>query len=140
MTIEIVTVENGAAFNNRLDALLEEHAVGIGTPFDPQAVGFEARDPEGVFLGGLYGWGQLGWFFVKSLALEPGARKAGVGGRLIARAEEHARAAGLVGVYLDTYAFQAPDFYAKMGYTEIGRLPAAGGHPQRIWFAKTLDT
>jgi GNAT superfamily N-acetyltransferase len=94
---------------------------------------------DGSLLGGLYGWGQLGWFFVKLLALAPGARGRGIGGQLLGEAETHARRSGLVGIYLDTYEFQAPEFYAKMGYTEFGRLPAAGGHPQRIWYAKTLD-
>lgn len=125
------------SFATRLDDLLDAHAELNGTPFDPQTTGFVARDGDTV-LGGLYGWGQLGWFFVKLLALAPEARKTGVGGRLLAEAEAHARAEGLVGVYLDTYEFQAPDFYRKMGYSEFGRLPAAGGHPQRFWFAKTF--
>jgi len=123
-------------FEKQLDDLLDDHAEANGTPFDPRAVGFVARDGDGTVLGGIYGWGQLGWFYVKLLALEPGTRKGGVGGRLLAEAEDHARSEGLAGVYLDTYEFQAPGFYEKNGYREFGRLPAAGGHPQRIWYAK----
>jgi len=127
------------AFEKRLDGLLDDHAEVNGTPFDPQTVGFAAHNGDGAVVGGLYGWGQLGWFFVKLLALAPEARKTGAGGRMLAEAEAHARAEGLAGVYLDTYEFQAPGFYEKMGYTEFGRLPAAGGHPQRIWYAKIFD-
>ena len=138
--IEIVkTAGEDAVLEGRLDGLLDAHAEAIGKAFDPQTVGFVARDGDGAFLGGLYGWGQLGWFFVKLLALEPSTRKAGIGGRLLTEAEDHARAEGLVGVYLDTYEFQAPGFYETMGYTEFGRLPAAGGHPQRFWYAKIFD-
>lgn len=130
--------ENGL-FEKQLDDLLDEHAEANGTPFNPQSVGFVARNGEGTVVGGLYGWAQLGWYFVKLLALAPEARKTGAGGRLLADAEAHARGEGLVGVYLDTYEFQAPGFYEKMGYREFGRLPAAGGHPQRIWYAKIFD-
>ncbi|WP_370321320.1 GNAT family N-acetyltransferase [Oricola sp.] len=126
-------------FENQLDVLLDDHAEANGTPFEPRTVGFVARDREGKIVGGLYGWAQLGWFFVKLLALAPEARKTGAGGRLLAEAEDHARSEGLAGVYLDTYEFQAPGFYEKMGYAEFGRLPAAGGHPQRIWYAKIFD-
>lgn len=136
---EITITENGAELQLRLDQLLDKGAEALGHPFNPQAIGFEARDRDGTFLGGIYGWGQLGWFFVKLLALAPEARKRGVGGELLTRAETHARETGLCGIYLDTYEFQAPGFYAKMGYEEIGRLPAIGGHPQRIWFAKKLQ-
>ena len=135
---EITTTENTAELQLRLDRLLDDGAEALGHPFNPQAVGFEARENDGTFLGGIYGWGQLGWFFVKLLALAPEARKRGVGGKLLEKAEAHARSEGLSGVYLDTYVFQAPEFYAKMGYEEIGRLPAVGDHPQRVWFAKTL--
>ncbi|MCI5076247.1 GNAT family N-acetyltransferase [Oricola sp.] len=138
--IEIVKFEGeDEGFAKTLDDMLDDHAAVNGTPFDPQTVGFAARDGDGAVIGGLYGWAQLGWFFVKLLALAPDARKTGAGGRLLGEAEAHARAEGLSGIYLDTYEFQAPGFYEKMGYTEFGRLPAAGGHPQRIWFAKIFD-
>lgn len=137
--IEIVKFEGeDESFGKTLDDLLDAHAELNGTPFEPVTAGFVAREGDAV-VGGLYGWGQLGWFFVKLLALTPEARGTGAGARLLADAEAHAREAGLVGVYLDTYEFQAPGFYAKLGYTEMGRLPAAGGHPQRIWFCKQFE-
>ncbi|WP_421858315.1 GNAT family N-acetyltransferase [Oricola sp.] len=137
--IEISTIEGeDEALEQRLQGMLDTHAERNGTAFDPQTVGFVARDGDGAFLGGLYDRGQLGWFFIKLLALEARARQTGVGGRLLAEAEAHARASGLIGVFLDTYEFEAPGFYAKLGYKEFGRLPPVGGHPQRMWFAKTF--
>ena len=136
---EITITENGAELQLRLDRLLDDGAEALGHPFNPQAVGFEARDGDGTFLGGIYGWGQLGWFFVKLLALAPEVRGKGTGSKLLARAEEVAREMGLAGVYLDTYDFQAPGFYKKLGYSEVGRLPKAGQHPQRIWFCKIFE-
>ena len=94
---------------------------------------------DGELLGGFSGKAHLGWLYVLLLATAPDARGTGVGAALMKRGEVIARNMGLVGVYLDTYDFQAPGFYERIGYTEIGRLPAAGGHPQRIWFRKLFE-
>ena len=67
------------------------------------------------------------------------ARGGGIGAQLLARAEAMAREDGLVGIYLDTFEFQAPRFYLREGYREIGRLPKVGDAPQRIWFAKEFN-
>ncbi|MBW3095754.1 GNAT family N-acetyltransferase [Pseudohoeflea coraliihabitans] len=128
----------GVELAARLDAMLDEAADALGVPFNPVEVVLEAREPDGTLLGGLSGYGQLGWLFVKLLALTPEARGRGVGMQLIRRAEDVAREHGWSGVYLDTFTFQAPAFYRKLGYREIGRLPAIDGHPQRIWFARKL--
>lgn len=135
-----ITIEEGkgTAFDGALDRLLDVDAMQAGHPFIVDEMFWRATDGSGKVVGGLSGKAQLGWLFVKLLALAPDARGSGLGGRLLEKAEDHAREHGLAGVYLDTYEFQAPDFYKKMGYAEIGRLPPAGGHPQRIWFAKTL--
>jgi GNAT superfamily N-acetyltransferase len=138
--IEIVEiVGDGKALAVRLDLMLDEAADAAGNPFEPRPLNLEARDEDGTFLGGISGYGQLGWLFVKLLAVAPGARGSGVGAQLIVRAEVLARANNLAGVYLDTYEFQAPGFYEKLGYQAFGQLPAAGGHPQRIWFCKVLS-
>ena len=37
-------------------------------------------------------------------------------------AEAEARKRGVRNVFLDSFSFQAPKFYAKLGYREYGRL------------------
>lgn len=134
--IEITVVEDEAKdLDGQLVHILETHSSEAGSPFVEEDVGVRATQ-DGKLLGGLTGKAHLGWLYVKLLAMTPDARGKGVGARLMERGEEIARGMGLVGVYLDTYDFQAPGFYEKIGYTEIGRLPAAGGHPQRIWYRK----
>ncbi len=67
-------------------------------------------------------------------------RRAGAasGGRLLAEAETLARARGLVGIWLDTHGFQAPDYYPRLGYTEFGRIEdQPPGHTRRF-FQKRL--
>ena len=49
-------------------------------------------------------------------------RGQGYGEKLLLRAEEEARSRGVKNVFLDTFSFQAPDFYQKLGYRVFGEL------------------
>ena len=137
--IRIERCDEEAGFGEAVDRLLDQHAEAVGHAFDPRPLNLRALGEDGTFLGGLSGYGQLGWLFIKLLALSPAARGQGAGKRLIEAAEEFARDNNLGGVYLDTYEFQAPEFYRKLGYREFGRLPALGNRPSRIWFCKVLE-
>ena len=136
--IELVEGED-ALLTGAVDAILDEAAAAKGHPFEGRKVHLWALDANGSFLGGLVGAHLQRWFFVKLLAVSPEARGGGIGAQLLARAEAMAREDGLVGIYLDTFEFQAPRFYLREGYREIGRLPKVGDAPQRIWFAKEFN-
>ncbi len=131
--------DDDALLTGAVDAILDEAAKAQGHPFEGRKVQLRAQDAEGRFLGGLIGAQLQRWFFVKLLAVSPEARGGGIGAQLLARAEAMAREDGLVGIYLDTFEFQAPRFYLREGYREIGRLPKVGDAPQRIWFAKEFN-
>jgi GNAT superfamily N-acetyltransferase len=137
VTVEIEAIDGDAAeLARQVEAALDEAARVLGKPFDDDGINLRASDGDGGFLGGLCGVVLQRWLYVRLLAVTPQARTLGVGRALMAGAEAEARRRGLVGVYLDTYDFQAPGFYEKLGYREFGRLPAAGGAPLRIYFAK----
>jgi GNAT superfamily N-acetyltransferase len=139
-TVDISLIgEDDEGFTKAVVDILDASARDLGRPFDPNTVQLRAEDGDGRMLGGLVGAEAQGWFFVKYLAVKPEARGQGVGAKLLAGAEKLARDRGLAGVYLDTFEFQAPRFYAREGYVEIGRLPAVGGAPQRIWFMKAFE-
>lgn len=138
VVIEPVTGDTGAFVGEVLETL-DEAARALGKPFDEGGINLRASGGDGGFLGGLSGETLQGWLYVKFLAVSQQARSLGVGRKLMEEAEAEARRRGLAGVYLDTFDFQAPGFYVKCGYAEIGRLPAVGGRPQRIWFSKTFD-
>ncbi|WP_422370942.1 GNAT family N-acetyltransferase [Hoeflea sp.] len=140
MTIEITADESGdAEFAKAVEAIVDEPAARMGRPFSPDPLHLKAAGTDGRLLGGLTAHSVQGWLFVKLLGVTEAQRGGGIGRKLLARAEKIARERGLVGVYLDTFEFQAPRFYEGLGYTECGRLPAHRGAPQRIWFAKTFD-
>jgi ribosomal protein S18 acetylase RimI-like enzyme len=74
-------------------------------------------------IGGLVGSTWATWLHVEYLWIDDDRRGSGLGSRLLAQAEAIARAErGCQHVRLETWSFQAPGFYAKQGYREVGRV------------------
>lgn len=76
--------------------------------------------------------------FVELLALGP-ARGRGLGRRLMRDAEAEARRRGLSGIWLDTWTFQAPGFYARLGFAECGRIRDYPPGHDRIFYVKRFE-
>lgn len=103
------------------DRLREYNATQVGPPgYSPLHV--LLRDEAGEVAGGALGDVYLGWLFVRTLWIADEHRGAGHGERLLRAAEDEARARGCHAVWLDTFSFQAPGFYRRLGYQEFGRL------------------
>ncbi|MGW7051819.1 GNAT family N-acetyltransferase [Streptomyces sp. NPDC054887] len=78
---------------------------------------------SGELAAGLDGftWGH--WLHVQLLWVADAHRGAGLGSRLLARAESAAREErGCRYARLETWDFQAPEFYRKLGYEVAGRV------------------
>ena len=117
----------------RENFIADATAKGVLSDFRALAVHFER---DGVLLGGLLGRTLRGWLFIDNLALPQSELGGGYGKRIMAMAEEEAARRGCVGAFLNTDAFQAPDFYRKLGYEEFGRLEHDDPRLTRIWFSK----
>jgi N-acetylglutamate synthase-like GNAT family acetyltransferase len=65
-------------------------------------------------------------------------RGRGYGHRLLTLAEHEARQRGAKNAYLDTFSFQAPDFYKQHGYQVFGELPDFPPGHQRYFLTKQL--
>lgn len=90
----------------------------------------------GTPCGALWMVARRNWLFLDLFVLEPGARRQGLGSRMLAMAEAAARTRGCVGVWLDTYGFQARPFYERHGFRVIGALPDYPAPWQRFFLAK----
>lgn len=90
-------------------------------------------------IGGLWGMSAGRWFFVEMIFVPEEHRGRGVGTALIRAAENAARGRGCVGIRLDTFTFQAPEFYEKLGYSELGRLKNFPPGHERIYYFKEFE-
>ncbi|OAR26160.1 biotin transporter BioY [Streptomyces sp. ERV7] len=81
-------------------------------------------DDKGGLAGGLTGRTWASWLHVDLLWVDAAHRGAGLGGQLLARAEESARTERSCAFSrVETWDFQAPDFYRKQGYEVVGEVP-----------------
>jgi len=98
-----------------------------------------ARNAAGQIIAGLLGETQFSWLKIEILAVVSEARGRGIGSLLMQRAEEEARSRGCIYAYVDTSSYQAPQFYEKLGYSEVGRLRNWDSHGHdKIMFTKRL--
>jgi len=121
-----------------LNAILSEYNNEHVGPANHVPLWLFARDPEGKVQGGVRGQTYWSWCTIDVLSVAKPYRRQGIGSRLLAKAEEIARARGCVGVRLDTTSFQAPSFYQRNGYSEFGCIKDYPPGHSRLWFMKRL--
>lgn len=136
--IEVTDAPEEAAQRVILDGIVAHNVAGTGRPVDRRPLAVLLRDPEtGAPLGGLTGRTDKDWLFVELFWLPDSMRGSGLGADLLARAEAEARARGCTGIWLDSYSFQAPEFYRKQGFEIFGTLPDyPAGHSRHFLFKR----
>ncbi|TPG78314.1 GNAT family N-acetyltransferase [Pseudomonas arsenicoxydans] len=107
-------------------------------PGNPQPLALLVRDDKGEILGGLYGRFFYQWLFIELLSVPEQARGQGLGSKLMQMAEDLAREKECVGIWLDTFDFQAPEFYKRLGYSELGQIADYPPGHKRHFFQKRL--
>lgn len=97
-------------------------------------------DAEGRLVGGLTAstWGGL--CAIELLWVREDSRTGGWGGKLLLATEAEAVRRGCDRVMVSSYTFQAPGFYERHGYGEVGRVPGVpGGHADVYLFKSLAD-
>ena len=74
---------------------------------------------------------------IETLAVAESSRCKGLGSLLLRHVEEQAKQDGCTTASVDTFSFQAPDYYPAHGYEVIFRYPLDDGS-ERIYFSKRL--
>jgi GNAT superfamily N-acetyltransferase len=95
-------------------------------------------DKEGNILGGLEGGTSWNWLHVDNLWLREDLRGQGYGVKLMQMAEAEAVRRGCNHAMVDTFDFQAPGFYQKLGYVAWGTLEDYPAGRRRIYYRKDL--
>jgi 8-oxo-dGTP pyrophosphatase MutT (NUDIX family)/GNAT superfamily N-acetyltransferase len=103
----------------------------------PSRLAVFLRDAQGRMMAGLDGSTYAGWLFVNDLWVHEALRRRGIGRELLARAERRAVELGCHSVRLDTFSFQAPEFYRRLGYELYGALDYPPHH-RRLFLSKPL--
>ncbi|WP_445177836.1 GNAT family N-acetyltransferase [Pseudomonas sp. McL0111] len=119
-------------------APLRAHNAAKAGATTPEPVALLVRDEHDAILGGLYGRVFYQWLFIELLSVPEAGRGHGVGSKLMHMAEEFARNKGCIGIWLDTFDFQAPEFYKKLGYSEFGEIVDYPPGHKRHFFQKRL--
>ena len=122
-----------------LDERLYEYNVSATGHADGRWLAIFVRGDAGAIVAGLHGWTWGGTGFIRTLWVREDLRGHGMGARLVARAEDEAVRRGCRVMHLDTHSYQAPGFYRRLGYEEIGTLPGwPGSGSTRLFFRKAL--
>ena len=103
-----------------------------------QRLCFVLHAPDQEIVGGVIGATYWDWFYLDLMWIKDELRGRGYGHRLLTRAEEEARQRGAKNVYLDTFSFQAPEFYRQHGYQIFGELDDFPPGHQRYFLTKQL--
>jgi GNAT superfamily N-acetyltransferase len=106
---------------------------------DARQLAILARDPDtGEVVGGLLGRSYLGLLTVERFFLPENLRRGGLGGRILAMAEEEGRRRGCTRAVLSTLHFQAPGFYLKQGWEVAARIECEPPGHTRFYMTKNL--
>ena len=99
---------------------------------------FVLRSPDGSIVGGVIGETHWNWLFINLMWVKDELRGHGYGAQLLTAAEEEGSKRGAINAYLDTFSFQAPDFYKKHGYQVFGVLEDFPPGHKRYYLTKKL--
>ncbi|EJB07375.1 putative acyltransferase [Rhizobium leguminosarum bv. trifolii WSM597] len=119
------------------DALSAFNAGDVG-PSDRRPLAVLIRDTDGKVTGGLSGFTAWGWLFTQMLYIPDTLRGTGLAGKLLAKAEEEAKARGCHGAWIDTFSPQALSAYLRQGYEVFGELEDFPEGRTRSFLRKTL--
>ncbi|MFF2482955.1 GNAT family N-acetyltransferase [Paenibacillus sp. NPDC058071] len=117
-SISIGNEEEGEWIRSQLLAYNAKHAPTVYVPIVLKAI-----DDEGRIVGGLNAVHLWNWIEVNILWIDEQFRGQGIGAQLLAQIEEKAKEWNCDYIKLNTFTFQAPNYYPKLGYKEYAVIP-----------------
>ena len=96
------------------------------------------EDEKGYLLAGLVAETFGNWLEIEYLFVKEELRGQGIGSKLLQQAESEAKNRNCCFAFVNTYQFQAPDFYQKYGYKEVFAFKNYPYIGQRFYYQKDL--
>lgn len=121
-----------------IHAMLKAYNLRHREPSDDVPIGVFYEDGSGKKLAGLTGETFGNWLCIKYLFVSETLRGQGIGRQLLQAAEAEAATRGCKYAFVDTFSFQAPEFYKKMGFQEVFALHEYPYTGARYYYIKIL--
>lgn len=96
------------------------------------------EDEMGNLMAGLVAETFGNWLEIEYLFVKEELRGQGIGSKLLQQAENEAKNRNCRFAFVNTYQFQAPDFYLSHGYKEVFALQDYPYTGQRFYYQKDL--
>ena len=96
------------------------------------------EDDSGELMAGLVAETFGNWLEIEYLFVKEDLRGQGIGSQLLQRAESEAKKRNCRFAFVNTFQFQAPDFYQKQGYKEVFTLKDYPCTGERHYYQKDL--
>ena len=96
------------------------------------------EDEKGNLMAGLVAETFGNWLEIEYLFVKEELRGQGIGSKLLQRAENEAKKRNCRFAFVNTYQFQAPDFYISHGYKEVFTLQDYPYTGKRFYYQKDL--
>ena len=102
-----------------------------------ERLSFAAVEEDGALVGGVVAALVRDTVEIEFLHVDEARRGQGIGSLLMGAVECRARELGAAKLLLNTYGFQAPGFYGRLGFDEVACVPEVMGTDWHI-FVKAL--
>lgn len=107
-------------------------------PSKSEPLNIYVEDEQGNLIAGMVAETFGHWLEIEYLYVQVDFRGQGIGSNILNRAEKEARERKCKYSFVNTYQFQAPDFYKKHGYEEVFALKEYPYTGERYYYTKAL--
>ncbi|WP_148881114.1 GNAT family N-acetyltransferase [Streptococcus sp. Marseille-P7376] len=107
-------------------------------PSKSEPLNIYVEDEQGNLIAGMVAETFGHWLEIEYLYVQEDFRGQGIGSNILNRAEKEARERKCKCSFVNTYQFQAPDFYKKHGYEEVFALKEYPYTGERYYYTKAL--
>lgn len=132
--IELLTCDDNEA--EYIHNKLIEHNIKYIT--NAEEFKFCLKDSSGKIIGGIIASKDNESMTIDFLWVDESLRGKGYGGKLIKNIEDIAKDTDCIVIWLNTFGFQAPEFYTKMGYQLFGVLEKCINGYDQYFFKKII--
>ena len=133
-----ITADGDERDINEIFEMLKEYNLSNREESENVPLGIYYEDEDKKKLAGLTGETFGNWLCVHYLFVSDKLSGKGVGSELLNAAESEAKRRGCKYAFVDTFSFQAPEFYKKHGYNEVFTLENYPYTGKRHYYTKEL--